>query len=724
LKQRRVFITGTGIISPLGFGAALHVDLLKQNRSGIKAISLFTPSEGNSLPAGEVPGFRQSLDVPRTHELALLAAQQALVGAHAAPDAIIIGTTTGGMPLTEQLLRNNEKNADRYRYHSTSSVAEFLAEELRCKGLILTITTACSSGAAALKLAYEHLIAGKSDRVLAGGADALCRLTYYGFNSLQLIDPNGARPLDRERKGMTVAEGAAMLMLEASESFPGNAIAELLGGGLSCDAYHPATPHPEGAGALAAMKQAIQNAGISAADIDYINFHGTGTKENDLSEAKAVCALFGASMPPLSSIKGATGHTLAASGAIEAVVCAEAIRQGFIPPNTGCTDPDPELNLKPVLASFEQKVTAVLSNSFGFGGNNACLVLADHRSNTNHIPYDPASFYFEILGSTCITGAGGMEETVGRIQEGRECAGVLATAEVSKKLPAREIRRLKRLPRLALSLAMDALESCDPRQDPSSVFFGTSWGPLSETYEFLTKLFETNEEFTSPTEFVGSVHNAPAGQAAIMLKSTGANITATGGDYSFEQALFAASLAARSADGAILVMGADEYHPHLSPLFDKSAGSDAIPSDGGGAFLLRKTDKKSGLRISPMFFENSEHNQSAVGSLLAALGGPGAVRSKYGALFAGKPLMLRAKCDMQINAFLSASEFKGPIIDYRKFTGEFGSASAAAAALAARLVEDGHIPLPLSGGADFNLAGKGILLLGLGTFITAVEILA
>ena len=712
-----------GIISPLGHGVARHVDLLKKNRSGIKPISLFTPSPGNSFPAGEIPDFVQTLNVPRTHELALLAAQEALSGTAAAPDSIILGTTTGGMPLTEELLKKNEKDAGRYLHHSTSSVTEFLADVLCCKGLLLTITTACSSGAAAIKLAYEQLISGKSNRVLAGGVDALCRLTYYGFNSLQLIDPTGAHPLDRDRKGMSVAEGSAMLLLEAFESSPDNAIAEVLGGGLSCDAHHPATPHPEGRGALAAMRQALQNAGVSPADIDYVNLHGTGTKENDLAEAKAVCALFVENMPLLSSVKGATGHPLAAAGAIESVICAEAIRQGFIPANTGCTNPDPELNLKPVLTPLVQKVSAILSNSFGFGGNNACLVLADPRTKHDR-SNSSASFDFEILGSACITGAGDLEETLKKINIGKTCAGVLPLAGVSKKLPARDVRRLKRLPRLVLALAMDAREACNPPQIPSSIFFGTAWGPLSETYEFLNRLFESNEQFSSPTEFVGSVHNSPAGQAAIMLKATGANITATGGDYSFEQALFAASLTALSQDEIVLIMGADEFHQKLSPLFDTSVRTSQIPSDGGGAIVMRNTVRKSGLRIRPVFFENSDNNPSVIKSLVTALGASEKIQTNFGAIFAGKPLKEHAMCENQINDFISATEFTGPVIDYRKFIGEFATAAASAAVLAARLVGCGEIPPFLTGDACCPLAGKGILLLGLGNFVTAIEILA
>ena len=712
-----------GIISSLGQGVGRHIDALKKNCSGIKPITLFTPSPGNVFPTGEIPNLKKTLNVPRTHEIAFLAAQEALSTAHVVPDSIILGTTTGGMPLTEELLKKNEKDADQYRYHSTSSVAEFLAGVLGCKGLVLTITTACSSGAVAIKLAFELLSCGKANCVLAGGADALCRLTYYGFNSLQLIDPCGARPLDRDRNGMTVAEGSAMLILEARESSPDNAIAELLGGGLSCDAYHPAAPHPEGKGALAAMKKALQDAGISPSDVDYINLHGTGTKDNDLAEAKAIHSIFGKNIPPASSVKGATGHSLGASGAIESIICAAAIREGLIPANTGCIHPDPGLNLNPVLAPLEQKVEVVLSNSFGFGGNNASLVLARPRAKYER-QKQAVTFEFEVLGYACVTGAGNMEQTLKNLNEGENCIGSFPLANLSNQLPTREVRRLKRLPRLALTLAMEAFGSSRLSQTPSSIFFGTSWGPLSETYNFLTKLYESNEQFTSPAEFVGSVHNAPAGQVAMMLNATGANITTTGGDYSFEQALLAASLIVRDSDDMVLVMGADEHHPVLSSLFDKSVRIISNPSDGGGGLIIRKTEKKSGLlRITLKFFENSTNNPSVVQSLIHHLGESDEISSKYGAIFAGMPAGDRTNCEKQFSEIISAADFNCPIIDFRKFIGEFGSATAAAAALAVNLVRAGKIPGYLSGGVESSLNGKGILLLGLGSFLTAIDVL-
>jgi 3-oxoacyl-(acyl-carrier-protein) synthase len=718
LKGIRVFITGMGIMSSLGNGVQEHSESLRKNRSGIKPLSLFPVSEGNRHPVGEIAGFQWDRSVPRTHGLALAAAREALSGRDIIPDAIIIGTTTGGMALTEELLRKGEKQPDQYRYHSTSSVAEYCARALGCPGLIITVTNACSSGSTAVKLALELVRAGKARRVLAGGADSLCRLTYYGFNSLQLIDPEGSRPLDRSRRGMSVAEGSAMLLLEASETVPGDAIAEVLGGGLSCDAHHPATPHPEGAGALSAMRRAIEDAGSATADIEYINLHGTGTKDNDLAESIAIRALFGGSIPPLSSIKGATGHSLAAAGAIEAVICSMAIREGFIPGNTGCREPDPDLLIRPVLEPVDKKIGTVLSNSFGFGGNNACLVLGDPAVPRTLSAGKPAAS-FEIIGGACVTGAGDLAQTVGRLREGMSSGGLLPLADISKNLPAREVRRLKRLPRMALALAIGARDSA--AQDPVSIFFGTAWGPLSETCDFLTKLFESDEQFTSPTDFVGSVHNAPAGQAAIWLKATGANITATGGDYSFEQALFAASLAAGTGE-TLLVMGADEHHDTLSPLFDGSVRAAAAPADGGGALVLRKTESPAGASLSPLFYENYATSPGAVASLIRALGGSDVINDTYAAVFAGMPRAEKASCDRQIDEFITSTGFSGPVIDYRALLGEYGSVTAAAATVAAQFAMEGTVPAPLASGTALKLTGRRILMLGLGACVTAVEI--
>jgi len=716
----RVYITGMGVVSPAGCGVRSLKTWIKQGKRKIRPLSLFTVSPNNLLPVGEVSESFEALEIPRTHQLALSATQEAMADAQAPPDAVIVGVTTGGMLTTEMHLKNSVSDPEAFTYHALGSVAEYIAGKYHCKGPVITVSNACSSGTAAIKIALEMLRSGQAGRVLAGGVDSLCRLTYYGFKSLQLIDPAGARPLDQNRRGMSVGEAAAMFLLVAEEIAPGNAIVEVLGGGLSCDAYHPTTPHPDGEGALNAMRAAIRDAGILTSDIDYINLHGTGTLDNDLSEAKALNALFGNNRPPLSSVKGAFGHSLAAAGAVEVAISAISITEGVIPANTGCQTPDPKLGIDPVMAPTEKEVRIVLSNSFGFGGNNAALVMGisgeKKPSPSKKIP--PLT----IEGSACITGAGNMKKTLENISSGKDCKGVLSLSEISKSLKPAEIRRLKRLPRMALSLALAAFQNGNLQETPSSVFWGTGWGPLSETYDFLKKLYESDEQFGSPTDFIGSVHNAPAGQVAVHFGAKGPNVTTTGGDYSFEQALLAASLLADKIDAAFLVIGADESHEAFSPLFDRSVTGDEVRSDGGGAICLKRSGVSYGIKIYPVFFENTDDNPSIIPSLVSILGNSQVIEQQFGAILAGIPAAYRQEGEKQLHEFLSLSDFHQPVIDYRRLTGEFASASAVATALAVEFIRSGEMPASLCGGDGYSLDGKGILILGFGKFVTAIEI--
>ena len=689
---------------------------------GIGPVTLFPVPRDRSLPVGEIHESFEMDGLPRTHQFALIAAEEAMADSKDAPDAIVIGGTTGGIARTENHLKRGNTSRDLFKYHATGSVAEYLAAKLKCKGPVITVSNACSSGTAAIKIALEMLREGKAKNVLVGGADSLCRLTYYGFNALQLIDPAGARPLDIDRRGMTVSEGAGMLLLEGKDKAPDNAMAEILGAGLSCDAYHPSSPDPEGTGALAAMRAAIKDGCISTSEIDYVNLHGTGTIDNDLSEARALDSLFAEDKPLLSSVKGAFGHSLAAAGAIEAVISAMSISGNFVPGNTGCNTPDPELRLNPVIEPIERDIQTVLSNSFGFGGNNASVVIGRPEQERASISAQ-GSPPLTVVGCACITGAGKTRITEKTVSENRSCKGILPDREVSKDLSPKTVRRIKRLSRLALSLAIAAHKDSGESDDPNSLFFGTGWGPLSDTYDFLTKLYESEEHFTSPTDFIGSVHNAPAGLIAIRFRSTGPNITTTGGDYSFEQSLMAASLLTKGRDDLILVVGADESHEILSGLFDDSVPGDQTPSDGGGALCLRRADTSLGPRLSPSFFEYSKDNPSIILSLIDNLGGPDRIMRNYGAVFAGIPGSHREKGRNQLSQFLSGSDFGGPVIDYRRLTGEFASASAVAAVLAVCFVREGKIPASLCDGKSSSLNGKGVLIIGLGKFVTAVEVI-
>ncbi|MBN2402432.1 MAG: beta-ketoacyl-[acyl-carrier-protein] synthase family protein [Spirochaetes bacterium] len=719
MTKTRVFVSGIGIISPLGNGLTETKNAIKSGLSGIKPLSLF-PVPNAPLPAGEV-SFALPGDVPRTHALALVAANEALRNLHMLPDAIVLGSTTGGMPLTETLIKEKNFNPELYKYHGTGSVAEYVAEKINFKGIVLTVSTACSSGALAIKLALEMLRTGAAKSVLAGGADALCRLTYHGFNSLQLIDPKGAHPFDIERKGMSVAEGAAMLLLSAGNDPPQGALAEIIGAGLSCDAYHPASPHPEGKGAAEAMRAALADAGILSEDIDYINLHGTGTIDNDLSEAKAVRAVFGQKMPHHSSTKGAFGHSLAASGAIESAVSVISIIEGIVPANIGCSVPDPALGLEPEkMVKRNTKVKAVLSNSFGFGGNNAVLVIGRANGQIRKAVSRERK-PFVVIAKACLTGAGDLRGTFEALKQTGNCAGKVDIERAAEILPKNRIRRLKRLPKMVLNLAEQAVKAGGD-QKPSAIYFGTGWGALSETYDFLDKLFESGEQFPSPTDFIGSVHNAPAGQAAIWYGAEGANVTATGGDYSFEQALVCASLLSREKDAPMMLISADEHHDILSGVLDRSVKS-AEPSDGGAAFLLKCPGADAGLKIFPSFFGFMQNSTEIIELLVNTLGGSERICRSFGAIFAGIPACERSIGNDQLAELQSLLPEKMPVIDYRAFTGEFASASAVACAIALECVESGRVPA-FGRAPEIGLDGKGILMLGLGRFATAVEIIS
>jgi 3-oxoacyl-[acyl-carrier-protein] synthase-1/3-oxoacyl-[acyl-carrier-protein] synthase II len=369
---------------------------------------------------------------------------------------------------------------------------------------------------------------------------------------------------------------------------------------------------------------------------------------------------------------------------------------------------------------LEKKVRIVLSNSFGFGGNNAALVMGISREKkpvpTKKVP--PLT----IEGSASITGVGDIKKTLEHISAGKDCQGMSPLSEISRSLQPSVIRRLKRLPRMALSLALAACKNANLQETPSSVFWGTGWGPLSETYDFLKKLYESDEQFTSPTDFIGSVHNAPAGQVAIFLGAKGPNITTTGGDYSFEQSLLTASILSDTIDAAFLVIGADEFHETLSPLFDRSVKGDEIRSDGGGAICLKRSDVSCGPKICPVFFENTTDNPYIIETLIGKLGGSREIEKRFGTIMAGIPSACRQEGEKQLHEFLALSNFHQPVIDYRRLTGEFASASAVATAIAAEFIRNGKIPASLCDGDDYSLNGKGILIVGFGKFVTAIEI--
>ena len=293
---------------------------------------------------------------------------------------VFLGTSTAGILQTELAYRRRDPATgalpDDFHYrttHNSFSLAEFTRDYFGLEGMAMAISTACSSSAKVFSAATRQLELGTIDAAIVGGVDTLCLTTLYGFASLQLTSAKPCRPYDAARNGISVGEGAAFALLERTDNpAPGSLL--LLGTGESSDAYHMSSPHPEGLGAKMAMAAALRSAGLTAGDIDYINLHGTSTPANDAAEGKAVCALFGNNVP-CSSTKGATGHTLGAAGAVEAVICALALTEGFLPGSPGTEELDPSIPVDYVLQARDGQPRRALTNSFGFGGSNCSLIL-------------------------------------------------------------------------------------------------------------------------------------------------------------------------------------------------------------------------------------------------------------------------------------------------------------------------------------------------------------
>jgi len=327
---------------------------------------------------------------------------------------------------------------------------------------------------------------------------------------------------------------------------------------------------------------------------------------------------------------------------------------------------------------------------------------------------------FFVHGRSCLTGAGNTDSTLDMLSRGKELKGMVPSPDILKHLPGRTVRRLKRLSRMVLSLGISACAGKQENDLPQAIFFGTRWGALSETHDFLAKLFEMDERFTSPTDFIGSVHNAPAGQAAIHFQAPGPNITITGSSGSFEQALFAAGLLCRKEP--FLLVGADEYNEYLSPLFDPVASSEERPTDGGGALYLKREKGGATSRVVPLFTGFSGTDESIIKELIIKLGGGVRIRERFGLILAGIPAAFRDQGKCQMNAFLTGTDYPHPIVDYRRFIGECASASAVAAVLAVLFTEKGTVPEGVCGGAPFDLDGRGVLVLGFGSHVTAMEV--
>ena len=400
--RRRVVATGLGAITAAGPDVAALRAALHGERTCIGDVTLFDTEGMRTHIAGEVRAVPVPRLLPRaarvrasrSDRFALLAAEEALAhGGIALPFAdparvgVAIGSSTGGMLETESYYRSRlasePARAWRKRLAAATVAAptDLVAAALGITGPRLSPSTACSSGAIALAMAASWIRAGRVDVAIAGGSDALARMTYTGFHALQALSSEPCRPFDRDRRGLSLGEGAGVVVLESEEharARGARVLAELAGAGMSCDASHPTAPHGEARGAVLALEAALRDADASPAEIDYVNAHGTGTVQNDASETLALKRVLGpaAERIAVSSTKALIGHLLGAAGAVEAIVTILAIEDGWAPPTLHLHAADPACDLDYVPnVGRRLAIGGALSNSYGFGGNNCSLVL-------------------------------------------------------------------------------------------------------------------------------------------------------------------------------------------------------------------------------------------------------------------------------------------------------------------------------------------------------------
>lgn len=393
-----IVITGLGIVSAIGIGRAETLDALLHHRTGIAPLRYLKTSH-KEFPVGEVKmsdeEMKQRLDIheeptTRTSLMGMLALREALADARLTDGrgqhvVLVSGTTVGGMDKSEQYYLDYLENDSRNAYiatHDCGATTELMARHFGCFSAATSISTACSSAANAIILGANLIRSGRTEMAVVGGAECITKFHLCGFNSLMILDHEQCRPFDATRAGLNLGEGAAFLVLETAASARrrgAKVLARLSGYGNACDAFHQTASSDDGEGAYLAMQKALALAGLQPADIDYVNAHGTGTPNNDVSESQALRRLFGSQLPPVSSTKGMTGHTTSASGSVEAVICLLALQEGFLPANYGWQTPMDD-GIRPVAeVQTGQHLQHVMCNSFGFGGNDSSLIFS-HES--------------------------------------------------------------------------------------------------------------------------------------------------------------------------------------------------------------------------------------------------------------------------------------------------------------------------------------------------------
>ena len=528
----RVVVLGVGAITPEGVGVAALWEGASAGRIAIRRVRRFATAAYGTEFGGEVPYLptpahdyrRPDGERERMIDLGLLAAEEAIADAgvdqwRLPPErwGVVVGGCAGGRGAEMWLrhrLEGNPADPGLILLSPPQALADTLSAAFGFKGPCLSLNTACAAGTNAIGYGADLIRGGHADAVLVGGSDELTEMNYAGFGALEALSPRPCTPYSRDRLGLTLGEGAAMLVLAREElalQYEVGILAEVRGYGLSADGHHPTAPHPEGEGAGRAIRAALGAAAISPGDVAYVNGHGTGTDRNDSAETRAIHRALedGATSVLVSSTKSMIGHLLGAAGAVEAVVTIRALQEQLAPPTAGYGTPDPECDLDYVPNRARRFVGDVaISNSFAFGGANACVVLS--RDVMADPPPAPSAERVVVTGMALISSAGvGVEAAWDHVRNNRRSA-LLSDARRCARSDAdltstlgREGRRLDRLSLLSLAMAKGAIADASLVIDSTNgprvgVICGTALGPAEVAEEFYRDVWKDGGDRREP----------------------------------------------------------------------------------------------------------------------------------------------------------------------------------------------------------------------------------
>lgn len=561
-----ISITGLGIICSIGNNADDVLDSLRKGESGVRSMK-YLQSKHQDIPVGEVQlsneemkqllGIESSAPISRTSLMGAIAIRQALKDAkiedlEGKRVAVISGTTVGGMDITERYFEQMKTDDSLLDLPQNNECGKSTLEMTEMAGIknaeVCTISTACSSALNSIILGTEMLKRDEVDIVIAGGSESLSIFHLNGFNTLMILDKERCRPFDDTRAGLNLGEGAAFVVLEKDKA-EGKAF--VAGYGNRCDAFHQTASSDNGEGAYLAMKDAIDMAGIKAEEVQYVNAHGTGTPNNDLSESQALKRIFGDNMPDVSSTKSFTGHTTSASGSIEAVICVLAMQNGFVPGNLGWKN-QIEGGITPTLGRENATLENVICNSFGFGGNDSSLVISSSpkTSCTNDEENDDE---IKVASEVIIT-------------EAEELKGL------KEFVSPMESRRMTKLIKAAYLSSLRALKEAGV-ECPDAIITATSRGMLELSEQFLEDIINNDEELLKPTIFMQSTHNTLSSAIAIRTKCHGYNITYSQGDDSMKWAMRDAERLLKTGKAKTVLVGSfDESTPTFSSFVERAGG--------------------------------------------------------------------------------------------------------------------------------------------------------